>query len=163
MKIGILLTIVALFGFGSAPLCAEDYHQGPSGGSGGEPFEDGNLPEGARVSEVRVWAGGAVDAIQFVLEAAGQFYELPKHGGGGGTINVFTLLSDELLTGISGLYNGRIGQIRFHTSSGRSSAPYGRGGKAEFSFEAPAGGQIVGLFGRAGGMVDALGAITRDP
>ena len=59
---------------------------GPAGGTGGEPFNDeGSIPSGAFVTEVRVWAGSLVDAVQMVLNTGA----LPKHGGGGGIFKLF--------------------------------------------------------------------------
>ena len=59
---------------------------GPSGGIGGQPFDDEPYLEHARLSEIHVWSGYAINAIQLLLDIDGDAVESRKHGGRGGSI-----------------------------------------------------------------------------
>jgi hypothetical protein len=113
------------------------------------------------VVEVRVWSGKMIDSVQFVLRGEQGYHELPRHGGSGGTVSTFSLEGDEHVERVSGQYGESVTQIVLHTSSGRTSVPYGAGGGAEFSYPAPPGWEIVGASGRAGRLLDALGVVMR--
>ncbi len=161
MRKSLWLSLLLLAGAVPAAL-AQPYQQGPAGGGGGDPFKD-TVPgrRQAAVSEVRVWSGGVIDSIQIVYEAGGGTQEGRRHGGGGGNLNTFQLRPGESITAVFGTYGRTVGQIRFETSEGRTSAPYGRGGGSEFRFEAPPGWEVGGFVGRAGGAVDAIGVLLR--
>ena len=52
---------------------------GPTGGHGGQAFEDYFLPEGASIREIHVRSGWYVDAIQFIYtDATGQLEAMPR-------------------------------------------------------------------------------------
>ncbi|NTV65739.1 MAG: hypothetical protein HGA65_19705 [Oscillochloris sp.] len=139
-----------------------DVLQGRAGGPGGIPFEGYAVPEGARLTEVHVFAEQFVHAIQFVyIDVVGERVELPRIGGEGGVHHAFILGPEEYLSAISGLADWYIDQIRFHTNL-RVSEDYGSDGTAlEFTIEAPRGHAIVGLYGRADWFIDSLGIIAR--
>ncbi|MEJ2111626.1 MAG: hypothetical protein P8Z37_17300 [Acidobacteriota bacterium] len=78
---------------------------GISGGRGGFQFSDSDIPQGARVLEIRVFAGDWVDAVQIIYTLPnGRIVESARHGGSGGRQNIFRLDSDEYVTGVSGRY-----------------------------------------------------------
>lgn len=54
---------------------------GPSGGLGGEPFQDDVAPAECRVIAVRVYAGDQVYGVQIIHETCdGLEYAFPLHG-----------------------------------------------------------------------------------
>lgn len=136
------------------------FQSGPSGGHGGKPFIDDNIPQGSRLAEIRIRAGSRLDAIQIVLEAsAGDRFAMPAHGGNGGTLEIFTLDSDEFITGISGRYGSKVDCIRIQTNKQSSPTWGGAGGDADFTYLAPSGSAIGGFVGRAGDEIDAIGVL----
>jgi len=129
-----------------------------AGGSGGTGFMDTEIPWGARLTEIRVHAGKFVDGIQAVYTLPdGSLFEAPFHGGTGGDRNVFRLEANEYVTGISGRHGDYIDSLRIHTNK-RTSSQYGRsGGRTDYRIDVPAGNQVVGLLGRSGRYLDAIG------
>jgi hypothetical protein len=139
-----------------------DVIQGRAGGLGGAPFEGYAIPEGARLSEVHVFAERYVHAIQFVyVDADGNRGELPKVGGEGGQHHQFLLESDEYVTGISGLADWYIDQIRFHTNRRVSGSFGGDETGKTFELAAFAGQAVVGLNGWADCYIDSVSLISR--
>ena len=129
-----------------------------AGGPGGDPFTDPELPQGARIAEVRVRAGDAVDAVQMVYASAdGRVNPGVRHGGRGGRESIFTLDSGEYITGISGRYGNTVDSIRIHTNKRTSPTYGGRGGSSDFRIDVPSGSQATGFVGRSGVTVDAIG------
>ncbi len=50
-----------------------NFSLGPTGGHGGNAFEDYILPDGARIREIHVSSGWYVDSIQFIyMDTKGQ-------------------------------------------------------------------------------------------
>ena len=140
---------------------------GPAGGTGGEPFNDEGLipnPAVVFVTEVRVWAGSLVDAVQMVLNTG----PLPKHGGGGGTFHGIPISVGENITKISGRNGSEVDHIHIATDRrGEVLSVGGGGGSNDYVFEAPPGTRIIGFFGRSGkpdggqGVhVDAIGVVV---
>lgn len=137
--------------------------QGPSGGTGGKEFSDQRVPENAKVSEVRIWSGKFIDAIQMVHETSdGKLIELEKHGGRGGNFASFRLERDEYITGIKGWYGQYIDSIRIITNKQVSIHYGGKGGGSEFFYEAPPGFEVVGFIGRSGQYIDSIGIVMRE-
>ncbi len=142
---------------------------GPAGGGGGKEFNDeASIAFGSSVVEVRIWAGSVVDAVQMVLRnSSGVVYELPKHGGGGGNLQVFSLEAGEHVQKIYGKYGSLVDRVHIVTDRREIGSAGGNGGSSEFSFEASNNGQhILGFFGRAGEppggkkvFVDAIGIV----
>jgi hypothetical protein len=134
-----------------------------AGGTGGSAFSDPDIPLGARISEVRVWAGDHIDAIQAVyLQANGRVLEGIRHGGSGGRMQSFRLDSDEYITGISGRYGDYIDSLRIQTNKRSSQSFGGRGGNRDFRIDVPAGNQSTGFVGRAADFVDSIGLNYRE-
>jgi hypothetical protein len=131
-----------------------------SGNRGGTPFSDSEIPQGARVSAVYVWSGDFVDRIQFVYTLSnGNIFEGEIHGGNGGRREVFQLANGEYITGISGRYGDYIDSIRIHTNRRTSPVFGGRGGNRDFRIDVPSGNQAIGLKGRSGKFLDAIGLV----
>jgi hypothetical protein len=154
----VLCTVLLL---AAGAVTAAQYGLGPSGGSGGEPFFD-EAPGYSRIAEVRVWSGSHIDAVQLVYRDRRGYSDGYKYGGGGGRLQVFELRRGESIVAISGRYARLVNELQFHTNQGRSSPIYGRGGGAEFRYEAPRGMEISGLIGRSGGAIDAIGVVLRE-
>lgn len=145
-----------------APVIGQVVTCGPSGGTGGSEFVDDAIPPSSRVIEVRIWAGDYIDALQIVLEtSAGARHELPKHGGSGGRLQVFTLDAGEYITGISGRFGSYVDSIRIHTNLQNTRLYGGGGGAADYNYQAPPGTEVVGFSGRAGDYIDAVGVTLR--
>ena len=130
---------------------------GPSGGVGGHPYDDSPPYENARVSELRVWSGSCVDAMQLVLDIDGENCEYIKHGGNGGNLGIIRLTYDEHITEVYGRYGSYVDSLSLRTNKGQIRRFGGQGGHSEFIFTAPQGYCIIGFWGRAGHILDALG------
>ncbi len=130
---------------------------GPSGGVGGRPFDDEPLLEHAKLSEVRVWSGYAINAVQLLFHIDGEAVEGSKHGGRGGTVGVLKLDDGEYLSEIYGRYGSYVESLCVRTNRGQIRRFGGQGGCAEFVYLAPQGFQISGLWGNAGETIDSIG------
>ena len=131
-----------------------------AGGRGGDAFTDGLPAEGARISEIRVWAGDTIDSIQAVyLLADGRTAEGPRHGGSGGRNVRFQLERDEYVIGLSGRHGDTIDSLTIQTNRRTSQRFGGRGGDRDFRIEVPANQQAIGFTGRSGDLVDAIGLV----
>jgi hypothetical protein len=128
------------------------------GGSGGSTFSDSEIPAGARITEVRVHSGDFIDSIQMVyMLENGRLFEGPVHGGRGGRTSVFRLDPDEHIIGIAGRYGTHIDSLAILTNKRTSPTFGGRGGRQDFRLVVPEGDQVIGLSGRSGEFLDALG------
>jgi hypothetical protein len=129
-----------------------------AGGSGGTAFLDSEIPFGARITEIRIQVGKYIDGIQAVYTLPdGTTVEGPFHGGRGGSTQVFRLESNEYITGISGRHGTYIDSLQIHTNRRTSSRYGGSGGRQDFRIDVPSGNRAVGLIGRAGRYLDAIG------
>jgi hypothetical protein len=129
-----------------------------AGGSGGSAFLDSEMPYGARITEIRMQVGQYIDGIQAVYTLSdGTTVEGPFHGGRGGSTQVFRLESNEYITGISGRHGTYIDSLQIHTNRRTSSRYGGSGGRQDFRIDVPSGNWAVGLIGRAGRYLDAIG------
>jgi len=131
----------------------------PIGSSGGMLRKD---PAAGvqRVIAVLVSAGVLIDMLQLIVRQKGCPVALVQHGGDGGHMTPFVLADNEYLTGISGKHSLYISSITLHTNM-RESQRFGGGtGERDFSINANAHEQIVGLWCRSDTYIDAIGAIT---
>jgi len=129
-----------------------------AGGNGGSAFADQDVPSGARLSEIRIWSGDGIDALQAVYQLAdGSQQQGARRGGSGGNAFVLRLDADEYLIGISGRAGQRVDSLRFVTNKRTSLTFGGRGGDNDFRIDLPRGSRAVGFAGRAGNMIDAIG------
>jgi hypothetical protein len=135
---------------------------GPSGGTGGQYFEDtvfATTSGPGEVVEVRVRSGQYIDAVQVVVLVNGLEQELPIHGGGGGYPQAFRLNPGEYIQAMGGRYGQYVDSLFIRTSMGRSQQWGGGGGAAQYFYGALSGTRIRGFIGRAGQYVDAIGAM----
>ncbi len=130
---------------------------GPSGGVGGTPFDDEPPLEQPRIREVRVWSGACVEAMQLVLDIDGEAVERPRRGQGSESFGVVKLAPGEVITEIYGRYGSYVESLTFRTSRGQVRRFGGQKGAQEFVYLAPEGFHIVGFWGRAGRVLDAIG------
>lgn len=141
------------------PLALRDLPQTTlAGGGGGSAFSDRDIPQGARISAVRVRTGDFVDSVQMIYTLTdGRTFEGTVHGGRGGRSNVFQLDADEYITGISGRYGNYIDSLAIHTNKRTSPAYGGSGGNRDFRIFVPSGNQAIGFAGRSADYLDAVG------
>ena len=133
-----------------------------AGGAGGILWDDnivGHYPTIVGVYKVDIRHGDQIDAIQVTYRLKnGSTYTAPRRGGSGGILSSFTLASDEAIVRIEGKTNDSlVDQITFTTKNAAGVetryGSYGRTGQTPFYFD----GRIVGFFGRAGNLLDAIG------
>ena len=147
----------------SVSIAQKTYTLGLSGGTGGKEFKDAAIPKNSKAVTIKIWSGRVVYAIQIVYETSqGYRHETPKHGGNGGSLNVFSLGEGEYITGISGKYGSLVDSIRIHTNKQISQLYGGSGGSSDYSYLVPNRIEIIGFYGRAGDKIDAIGVTTRE-
>ncbi|CAL9134173.1 unnamed protein product [Musa textilis] len=129
---------------------------GPWGGNGGSAWDMGAA---YRITNIKIRAGDAIDAIVITFTRYG-LTETMHFGGSGGTLYEISLPEDEYLVGIEGSVDtlGRLTVVRNLTlrTNKKSYGPFGTNGGNAFSVPV-ASGKITGFFGRAGNMIDAIG------
>lgn len=139
------------------PIC------GPSGGSGGQAFDDqAQIPPISKVIELTIRAGAWVDAIEIThAPNAGGPLSL-KHGGNGGVAKQLVMIPGEYITKIEGLADQYVEWLQITTSLSRhmEAGPNPRD-RENFWYEAPSGHEIAGLIGRSGLYLDAIGVVLR--
>lgn len=140
----------------------EQIQIGPTGGNGGKPFDNYDVPPGARLTAIHVYTEWVLNALQIdYANDSGGSEGRPPLGGLGGEHHVFYLDEGEYLTGISGRAGWYVDSIRFHTNKRVSPTYGGGGGDREYSFMAPEGREIGGFFGRSDWYIDSLGVYAR--
>ncbi|KAK1288099.1 hypothetical protein QJS10_CPB19g01169 [Acorus calamus] len=138
---------------------------GQFGGNGGDAFDFSNSNA---ITEVIVRSGEAIDSLMFKYYHDGIISWSPNLGGEGGSPNqVFALeYPNEFLTRIEGHYSpfGNVAQLirslTFYTNMGNKYGPYGVEEGTYFDIPTK-GAEIVGFFGRSGGLLDAIGVYLR--
>ncbi|KAK9923547.1 hypothetical protein M0R45_031959 [Rubus argutus] len=122
------------------------------------------------VREITVASGLCIDSIRVAYDKDGELVNADKHGADGGSVNPQIKLEypDEFLVSVSGNYfeapwavcNGRnpvvIRSLKFE-SNRRTFGPFGIEVGTPFSFTVEDGGQIIGMMGRSGLYLDAIG------
>jgi hypothetical protein len=127
------------------------------GGSGGNSFQD-NVSSNQFVTGLHVCAGDAIDTLAIIYNTGAQL----KHGeSNGGTCQDATLQANEYIVAMKGYANDLTRQLTFETNTGRFIGPFGKATGTPFDVRVPAGGEIVGVQGRAGWLIDAIGAVAR--
>jgi hypothetical protein len=146
-------------------------HNASHGGGGGNPFSD-LVPDGAQICEVLIRHGEYVDGIRISWMAPdGTRIDGRYHGGSGGSGDIFTLEAGETITAISGASGDLVDSLYFWTSLERVYGPYGGDGGQPFSelfgpqpeyigISGPPQ-TLIGIYGRSGDLLDALGVIVR--
>ncbi|KAM0959740.1 hypothetical protein ACFX13_025485 [Malus domestica] len=134
---------------------------GPWGGNGGIPWDDG-IYNGVR--EITVVYGHCIDSITLVYDKNGKPVKANTHGGRGGTQTAEIKLEypDEYLVSVTGNYcllayggTAIIRSLKFQ-SNRRTFGPFGIEEGTTFTYNVE-GGKIVGLKGRNGWYIDAIG------
>jgi hypothetical protein len=126
----------------------------------------------SRIKIVRLHCGWAIDKIQVQYENLAtkppQTYESKEFGGPGGGYTEFSLVPGDYITEVFGTWGkqaptyptGDIVTLQFKTYKGVTSQIFGGGNPQKevepFSFEAPQGYEIIGLFGAYGGSYNVL-------
>lgn len=131
------------------------------GGSGGDVFSDPVLtkdPPVVGIKTINIRSGAEVDAIQIsYLLSNGAVYAAPTHGGSGGDPQVINFAKGEKILAVVGRSADRIDQLNFltitDTGQRNTYGPYGGNGGDEFILNA----EVVGIFGRSGAKLDAVG------
>ncbi|MEM7619446.1 MAG: jacalin-like lectin [Pseudomonadota bacterium] len=107
--------------------------------------------------EVRVWSSTCINAMQLVLDVDGEAIEYHKHGGNGGHLGGMALSHNEYILEIYGRFGSYIDSLTFRTNLGQIRRFGGQGGHVDFIYASPANYQIIGFWGRAGHIIDAIG------
>ena len=130
---------------------------GPSGGVGGQPFDDPPPQDHANIRELRIWSGVTIEAVQIMHSCEGEIFECPKRGQSTSGFSIVKLEPGEFITEISGRYSGYIDQLEIRTNKNIVKRFGSAKGLHDFHYQAPDNYQIAGLWGRAGRLIDALG------
>lgn len=140
----------------------DTFRCGCSGGLGGVEFSDDALPDEGKVVEVVVYHEARVSGVQLAYEGPdGSRHDLELHGSKRGEASRVLLDADEYISSISGRYGERVNLLAIGTSK-QESASFGKVNEGpSFSYQAPAGMEIAGFFGRCGTEIDAIGVILR--
>ncbi|PRQ51244.1 putative jacalin-like lectin domain-containing protein [Rosa chinensis] len=132
------------------------------GGTGGDLWDDG-MYHGVR--EITVTYGQCIDSIRVVYDIDDKLVNAHRHGGDGGddTDQITLDYPNEFLVSVSGHYseapNGDavvIWSLKFE-SNRRTFGPFGHEQGELFTFTVEDGDQIVGMKGRSGWYIDAIG------
>jgi hypothetical protein len=140
---------------------------GPSGGTGGDSFSvlppSDNGPW--KISAIQVWSADRIDGLEVIWSNQhGDVRTSPKLGGTGGVEHEFQIGQDDFLTRIEGSVgsfndNVRLFSLQLFTKNGKSSDLFGKPASDKFQYDGVTGYQILGLFGRSGSAIDALGTV----
>lgn len=138
------------------------WYQGPSGGPGGQAFDDWQTNgHASNIRRVQIYTYKSNNRIQCIRT----FYPNPaapddpaqSHSAAPpspqcGAVSsatlgpIFKLDPDEYILGIAGQYTDHITQLRFFTNK-KNSPVYGEGGGRAFGYTAPRGQMIVAFIG----------------
>jgi Jacalin-like lectin domain len=135
------------------------FESGPSGGQGGNFFVVAMVFDESKhyvVSQINVWSGSYIDAIQLTYtdgESTG------KIGGSGGSLTMYNLEGGEQIIELSGRYGSYIDSLSISTNLRTFPVLGGGGGPREYRYQAPDGMSIIGFKGSAGSYLDALGIL----
>nr|XP_009413935.2 PREDICTED: protein GOS9-like [Musa acuminata subsp. malaccensis] len=129
---------------------------GAWGGDGGSAWD---MAAAYRITNIKFRAGDAIDGIVITFTRYGQT-ETKSFGGTGGKLYEIPLQEDEYLVGVEGSVDTMWGitlvrNLTLRTNK-KSYGPFGTSGGKPFSVPV-ASGKIIGFFGRAGAMIDAIG------
>ena len=129
-----------------------------SGGAGGATFVD-MAGERGQVSSITVRSGDLIDNVQFTYRYGNKLVKGPAHGGKGGRSSTFKLKRGEVSTEMGGRSGGKVDSLYIKTSRGRKMAWGGKGGNRIFRFTGSKQAPIIGVWGRSGSLIDAIGAV----
>lgn len=128
--------------------------EGPSGGTGGQPFDDAvPVPQPGLPTQLVFRSGSYIDSLQFSYDNGVSL----KHGGNGGQQQTtWNLVACEIVTNINGKYGSYVDSMSISTNK-RKGQFGGSGGDAPYNYTAPPNFAIVGFAGRSGNYIDAIG------
>ncbi|KAL6871034.1 hypothetical protein ACP4OV_014882 [Aristida adscensionis] len=149
---------------------------GPWGGHGGQPFYHLHGSSVRRLRSIVVYHSTAIHSLAYQYQAgdgatriAGPWGRSYSFGNKAARARI-ELDADEHVTAVEGT-TGRFGNVpgdvvtslTFRTSAGRTYGPYGDTAAAAAAFSVPAadGACVVGFWGRAGWLVDAVGVYIK--
>ncbi|KAF8666404.1 hypothetical protein HU200_053511 [Digitaria exilis] len=133
---------------------------GTWGGDGGEDFDVTEAPK--RLESVTIRAGYVVDAIGFsYIDQLGKKHTVGPCGGNGGNDTTSQLAPSEYVKnfyGTIGDFEGNwvVASLTIETNI-ETYGTYGTDQSTHFSIPLPKDASIVGFFGRAGALLDAIG------
>ncbi len=130
-----------------------------SGGSGGSPFVDMAANKG-RITAITVRSGKFIDRIQLTYQYNNGRVIGSPHGGNGGKSKTFKLSKGEFITVFGGRSGKYVDSIYIKTNKGRSRKWGGNGGGNSFKFKGSKQSPILGIWGRSGALLDAIGVVT---
>jgi Jacalin-like lectin domain len=126
------------------------------GGEGGAPFDDLNHKS---IKKINVYSGMLVDAIMVTYENG----PAKRHGGDGGRDHSLELSDDEYITSVTIRHSNIVQCLTFVTNKGNKLEGGGKGRPIidkkgeETEVKAPNGRKLIGINGRAGTFLDAIG------
>lgn len=129
-----------------------------SGGPGGSPFVDMAVSKG-RITAITVRSGKFIDSIQLTYQYGSKRVIGLAHGGKGGNSQTFKLRAGEFITEFSGRSGKYVDSIYIKTSKNRSKKWGGNGGGNTFKFTGSKQLPILGIWGRSGALLDAIGVV----
>lgn len=137
-----------------------EQHTPSFGGTGGDAFDDTLLAPSriVRLLALTIRSGTYMDSLQATyLMENGQVWAAPTHGGGGGNSNTISFSENQHITTMLLHTGGLVDQMTLITSRNGNPdhvfGPYGGAGGSPHYIT----GNIVGLYGRCGSYIDALG------
>nr|CAB3462004.1 unnamed protein product [Digitaria exilis] len=130
---------------------------GTWGGDGGEEFDVREAPK--RLESVTIRAGYVVDAIGFsYIDQLGEKHTVGPCGGNGGNDTTIQLAPSEYVKNFYGTIGDFEGNwVVASLTIEANIETYGTDQSTHFSIPLPKDASIVGFFGRAGALLDALG------
>ncbi|CAN6197240.1 unnamed protein product [Urochloa humidicola] len=139
---------------------------GPCGGSGGS--ERNITQEPKRLQSITISSSAVIDSIKFsYLDLSGQIHTEGPWGNSGGKPQVIELAIGEYVREVSGTIrkfdenqDTVVSALKVVTDL-KTYGPYGTWEGAAFSLPVQPGSAIVGLFGRSGWLLDAIGVHVR--
>lgn len=135
---------------------------GPIGGPGGVPGATDILRRDEYLSSIVIHWGLYVDGIEFrSRDRWGVERDLGGFGGTGSRKSVIGIDDGEQVVELAGRLSRYVDSLMVRTDRKQVGPVGGAGGDLEFSLEVPLGCELVGVFGRAGQYVDALGLYLR--
>ncbi|KAJ3700951.1 hypothetical protein LUZ61_004656 [Rhynchospora tenuis] len=137
---------------------------GPCGGGSSVPARDMDVTGITRIVTIAIRHGASIDALMVRYERNGRVESTDLWGGQGGRLTEINLEINEYITNVRGHIApwGNTLQVRSLKIETNMNS-YGPFGTQEGNpFELPAmGGGVIGLFARAGSMVEAIGVYVK--
>jgi hypothetical protein len=158
-KLGYLLAVILLYGVTLSAAGSSVNLSKAFGGPGGTPFVDLVAP-GGRISAITISSGKFIDRIKVEYRYKNTV-KRPSHGGPGGKEVSFRLKNREYITEFGGRSGKVVNSIYVKTNKGRVMKWGGKGGQNSFRFTATKSTPFAGVWGRSGGLLDALGVIQK--